>query len=229
MPPILGWTVRVASEADIEVTRNGAWAAWKTRQAWRRVWQSLALVPVVALIFGFIYFLRLRAERTRQQILTVERNRMASDLHDTLEQHLAGARVMLNSAVSFFPNVPEGVKKAVGDANEILAHAKVELRARIFDLRNEGLFDKGVADVLKSFIGKIGTSGVVKTRTMLRGLPQHLPKSAFSELLFIVQEAVTNAVKHGKAKNILLVSDPEPGGFRLRILNDGEPFDPDAV
>ena len=47
----------------------------------------------------------------------------------------------------------------------------------------------------------------------------------------IVREAVTNALKHGKAKNIAIVSDPIEvshrggQGFALRVLNDGEPFE----
>ena len=41
----------------------------------------------------------------------------------------------------------------------------------------------------------------------------------------IVREAITNAVKHGKAKNIALVAD----GFVLRVLNDGEPFDAEVA
>ena len=42
----------------------------------------------------------------------------------------------------------------------------------------------------------------------------------------MVQEAVSNAVKHGRARRIAIVSDPLPGGgFALSVLNDGAPFD----
>ena len=48
-----------------------------------------------------------------------------------------------------------------------------------------------------------------------------------------MQEATTNALKHGRATNIVLVSDPSTGdgkrGFVLRVLNDGEPFDAAAA
>ena len=75
--------------------------------------------------------------------------------------------------------------------------------------------------------------GKVNARCRLRGLPDHLPGAFFSDLIGIVQEATTNALKHGRAKNIVLVSDPLTGdgkrGFVLRVLNDGEPFDAAAA
>ena len=60
------------------------------------------------------------------------------------------------------------------------------------------------------------------------------------DIVAIAREAITNAVKHGKAKNVAIVCDAEPertvtqaspnpsrgkARFVLRILNDGEPFD----
>lgn len=87
---------------------------------------------------------------------------MAADLHDTIEQHLAGVKIML---------------------------------------------------------------AAVRVRMSLRGLPDNLGSSRTQNLVMIVREAVTNAVKHGKAKTIAIVCDPVENGFVLRILNDGEPFD----
>ncbi|MBR4258067.1 MAG: ATP-binding protein [Kiritimatiellae bacterium] len=63
-------------------------------------------------------------------------------------------------------------------------------------------------------------------RTRFRGLPDHLAESVFSEVVFILGEAITNAVKHGKCRTIVLTSDPSPNGFTLSVANDGEPFDP---
>lgn len=65
----------------------------------------------------------------------------------------------------------------------------------------------------------------VRVRMSLRGLPDNLGSSRTQNLVMIVREAVTNAVKHGKAKTIAIVCDPVENGFVLRILNDGEPFD----
>ena len=60
---------------------------------------------------------------------------------------------------------------------------------------------------------------------MLRGIPQRIPAQLLTTILHLVEEAHTNAVKHGGARNFILVADPVPGGFTIRLLNDGEPFD----
>ena len=229
LPSIEGWVVRVASAADFEVVHD---AAWKEHEASRSVAiLAWVVVAVAALVLAalLVNFVQMRIERRRLEILSNERKRMAADLHDTLEQHLAGARMLLNSAVTFTPNVPETVRTAVANANELLAHAKSEMRARIFDMRNDVLFTQGPERVLKSIAEKISSGRLVAVRTHFAGLPPHLAESVFSEMVFIVQEAITNAIKHGHAKTIVLASDPSENGFTLRIANDGDPFDPDSV
>ena len=90
------------------------------------------------------------------------------------------------------------------------------------------MFDRKPEDVFREMMRHLDR-GKVNARCRLRGLPDHLPGALFSDLIGIVQEATTNAIKHGRAKNIVLVSDPLTGdgvrGFVLRVLNDGEPFD----
>ena len=50
------------------------------------------------------------------------------------------------------------------------------------------------------------------------------------DILAIVQEAISNAVRHGHAKNVRIASGPlEGGGFRLSVMNDGERFDPERA
>lgn len=226
MPAIQGWTLRVGDPSDVVILHNADWAAHAADIGWHRTVLVFAALAALALVGFVVYLIRLRGERRRLGILTAERKRMAADLHDTLEQHLAGARMVLNSAVAFTPDVPANVKAAVANANELLAHAKSEMRARIFDMRSDVLFTQGPEKVIRGIADKIGSSGVVKVRTRLRGLPEHLTEQVFSEMVFITQEALTNAIKHGKAKNIVIAADPQESGFALTVANDGEPFDP---
>ena len=114
----------------------------------------------------------------------------------------------------------------MNDAAEILRIAKAEVRETVFNLRSDELFNRSPEAVFCELAHRLG-KGPVEVRCKLRGLPERLAGTVLSDLLYIVQEAVTNAVKHGKAKRIVLVSDPLPAvGFRVRVLNDGEAFDP---
>ena len=229
LPSVEGWTVRVSSPADVEIVHDGAWKAHESsRNLAAALWVLLAFAAMVLVALA-VNFVQMRIEKRRLNILSNERKRMAADLHDTLEQHLAGARMLLNSAVAFTPDVPDAVRSAVANANELLAHAKSEMRARIFDMRNDVLFTQGPEKVLKSIAEKISSGKLITVRVRLAGLPQHLAESVFSEMVFIVQEAITNAIKHGHAKTVVLASDSSESGFTLRIANDGEPFDPDKA
>ena len=226
LPAIGGWTIRVASAADVSVERDAAWRAHCAAQVGWCVLAGIVVALVIALAAGVVLLLRFRSQKRALALLTDERKRMAADLHDTLEQQLASVRMVLNAAVSFTPNVPEKVAQAVTEANGILAHAKDEMRARIFNMRSDTLFTQGPEKVFTELSRKFARSGVVSVRTHFRGLPDHLAESVFSEVVFILGEAITNAVKHGKCRTIVLTSDPSPNGFTLSVANDGEPFDP---
>ena len=226
LPAIGGWAIRVASAADVAVERDAAWRAHCAAQVGWYVLAGSVVALVVVLVAGVVVLLRFRSQKRALALLSAERKRMAADLHDTLEQQLASVRMVLNAAVSFTPNVPQKVAQAVTEANGLLAHAKSEMRARILNMRSDALFTQGPEKVFSELAHKFAQSGVVTMRTRFRGLPDHLAESVFSEVVFIVGEAVTNAVKHGKCRTIVLTSDPAPNGFTLSVANDGEPFDP---
>ena len=226
LPAIGGWTIRVASAADVSVERDAAWRAHCAARAGWYVLAGTVAALVAALAAGVVVLLRFRSQKRALALLSAERKRMAADLHDTLEQQLASVRMVLNAAVSFTPNVPERVVQAVAEANGLLAHAKIEMRSRILNMRSDALFTQGPKKVFAELARKFAQSGVVTMRTRFRGLPDHLPERVFAEVVFIVGEAITNAVKHGKCRTIVVTSDPAPDGFTLSVANDGEPFDP---
>ena len=228
LPAIGGWTIRVAKAADIALVRDAAWQAHRAAEAGQMVLIVLGGVLCLLLGFGIVALVRMRGQKRALDLLATERKRMAADLHDTLEQQLATTRMVLNSAVSFSPNVPETVRKAVAEANVLLAHAKSEMRARIFNMRSDVLFTQEPAQVLRTLARKVASRNL-RVHTRLRGLPERIPEAVFSELVFIVGEAITNAVKHGKCRTLVLASDPTPKGFALSVANDGEPFDPETA
>ncbi len=142
---------------------------------------------------------------------------MASDLHDTIEQYLAGAK-LIATGVADMKGVEPRVQKAMATLGELLANAKKEVRAVVMDLRSEG--DLSLEDALRGVVEGLNKAGVV-TRMRIRE-PKALDAAAKGDLVLIVNEAVTNAVKHGRARHIALLAE----GDGVCVANDGEPFDP---
>lgn len=183
----------------------------------------LLLLAVAALSFKLY---RTYQAKVKLQAVIAERRRMAADLHDSIEQHLAGARLYLDSILPDDGSPAPEALRPVELAREILVTAKREIRETIWNLRIDELTQKRPEDVLRTLVQKLATTTAMRVEAKLKGLPSSLSEAIFSDMLYIVQEAATNAVKHGGATRILIASDSAgPGKFELRIVNNGTPFD----
>ena len=153
---------------------------------------------------------------------------MAAELHDTIEQHLAGANLIaagVQSLDGVTPDVVEAMKTLAG----LLANAKAEVRSAVMNLRSAGDAPVSLPETVGSMVVSLRKAGV-RARKCLRGLPDALPEGLAHDIVQIIREATTNAVKHGKANRVVFTSDPLPGGgFELKVLNDGAPFEIDRA
>ena len=167
-------------------------------------------------------------ERREAAAVAAERRRMAADLHDTIEQHLAGAN-LIAAGVLALEDVPDDVKSAMKTLTGVLANAKAEVRSAVLNLRGDGGASQSLEDAISGMATSLRKTGI-KARKMLRGLPASMPEGMRADISLILREAVTNAVKHGKAGTVVFTADPvSPDGFSLMVLNDGAPFDVDRA
>ena len=209
--------VELEGQSAIEVLSSVYW--------WRAGVVFLSVVAAVLLVILLVGLFRMRRRRIADRAVTLERQRMAADLHDTIEQHLAGVKILLTCAMKP-EGVPQETKKVLEQAAAMLIHAKSEVRSTIMNLRSAG-DDKSLAGHFQEIAASLRRSGL-SVKVLLRGVPERMDAARLGDLLLITREAVTNAVKHGKAKTVVIVSDPLPDaeGFVLKVLNDGAPFDP---
>ncbi len=167
----------------------------------------------VLVLILLAYLVNLGRRQLKSRTLVAERRRMAEDLHDTIEQHLVGAGMLLQLGRN-------------REAREILLLAKREMRDIVWGLRNDDLMRLTVAEMIRVFAKAETKKGLCRVETRLKGLPDRLPPRAMRDLSLILREAVGNALKHGRARKIAVVADTPPdGGWRLRVANDGAPFD----
>ena len=171
---------------------------------------TLGLLLLVVL--GYLFCVSRRQLRTRT--LMAERKRMADDLHDTIEQHLVGAGMLLQIG-------------KVEPAREILVRAKREMRDIVWGLKNDDMMRLSPAEMIHEYAKLETKKGICRIECRLEGLPSRLEASAMRDLSLIVREAIGNAIKHGGAHKAAIVSDPlGRGGWKLRISNDGRLYDP---
>ncbi|MCR5414598.1 MAG: hypothetical protein K6F50_07725 [Kiritimatiellae bacterium] len=191
----------------------------------------LALLPALAVALAAALWLRLRMRRERMKAAVIEadRKRIAADLHDTVEQYLACAKMVLSGAAQGGEMSPS-VRDAFNVAAEVLGQAKREVRDAVMNLQVATSGGVTLETLLRDAAKRVSKSGAASVRLMLRGIPSSWEGPKALNASAIVNEAITNAIKHGKAKTIIIVADPrEGGGFILRVRNDGEPFKPSAA
>ena len=241
---VVGETVRVTGlavnrnaddglflDAELEVSGVDALDVIEKNAAASFIIAAMCVLGAVVMFFaGMSFFLWRRGVRVKRdmEVVAAERRRMAADLHDTIEQHLAGANLIaagVQSLDGVTPEVVEAMKALAG----LLANAKAEVRSSVINLRNAGDASVPLSDTIGSMVTSLKKTGV-RARKCLRGLPDALPEVVAHDLVQIIREATTNAVKHGKAGRVVFTSDPLPdGGFEFKVLNDGAPFEIDSA
>jgi signal transduction histidine kinase len=166
------------------------------------------------------------AARAEELAVVAERNRLARDLHDSVTQALYGLTL---SAEAANRHLAAGDAVAAGerlqDVRTSAQNAMQEMRLLIHELRPPLLEEEGLAGVLQTRLAAVeGRVGLV-TELEIAG-DVRPPAAIETELDRIAQEALNNALKHARAKRIVVRLRQEDGRVRLEIEDDGAGFDP---
>ncbi|MBL9213083.1 MAG: hypothetical protein JNL92_21655 [Opitutaceae bacterium] len=221
----------LADIADLQVVRAPPW--W-TRE---RLWRALTITCLVLLAAaGWVWALRRQVERKRAVIeqqarhaaALEERSRIARDLHDTLEQGLTGLSLQMKAMETELDSSPHPVRSRLQQARQMLRQSRALAHNAIRELRSEATASRheGLAEGLRRVADSWNQSGALQVEIRIAGTPRSLAPRLENHLLGIGTEAMTNAVKHGRADAILVELDFRSAEVALRIKDNGSGFDP---
>jgi signal transduction histidine kinase len=173
------------------------------------------------------------AERLRHSMRAseAERRRWARELHDETLQELGGLKVLLESARA--ANRPKVLEDAAGKAVEQLQLSIGGLQALITELRPAALDQLGVKPALEALLSRTTvTSGLeISARIDLASdggrEPTRLSGEIESTIYRLVQEALTNVVKHAEADRAWVEVSEDEQQVTVTVRDDGTGFDPD--
>ena len=164
---------------------------------------------------------RERVERELLEISEREQRRIGHDLHDSLGQHLTGAALaaqVLEEKLAL-RSLPEAVD--AGKVVEIVEEGIALSRKLAKGLHPIEMEADGLMQALEELAATSGELFKVSCRFECDS-PVLIHDAATSSHLYrIAQEAVSNAVKHGKARNILIQLETLDAGIALRVKDDG--------
>jgi signal transduction histidine kinase len=227
-----GFRLHPRSGEDLAVLRHAPW--WTLP---RLLW-ALSIVGIIAvgsMSWGAVLRRRV-AEQTeiiRAQIereaAKDERQRIARELHDTIEQELAGLSVQLRNARQRLSDSPDRAGAALDLAQRMLRHCRQEARTSIRDLRSVALEMRGLDGALEELTGPVATECGAQFRLEVSGKPHHLPGTTAIHLLRIAHEAVANAARHANPRNIEVRLEYAANSVSLEVRDDGCGFDTAAA
>jgi signal transduction histidine kinase len=173
------------------------------------------------------------AERRRQSIAAAEaeRGRWARELHDETLQALANLRLVLSAARR--SGRPEQIQLAMNQAIDQLESDIASLRALITDLRPAALDQLGLEAAVEALADRLRRSGVEVDLSIEldfeRGRVQDRMIPELETTLYrLIQEALTNATKHGDATRAVVEVNEEHGRVHATVRDNGKGFDPAA-
>jgi signal transduction histidine kinase len=166
-------------------------------------------------------------QRSRERLVTMreeERRRLRRDLHDGLGAQLAGINVQFGVLRGLMKREPEAADALVLELRSELQAAISDIRRLAHDLRPPALDELGLVGALRRLAERYSVEGEglrVQVEAMERLAP--LPAAVEVAVYRIVQEALTNVVRHATAKACMVRLRVE-SEVTLEVVDDGVGF-----
>jgi signal transduction histidine kinase/ligand-binding sensor domain-containing protein len=192
-------------------------------------YQTVWFYALCAALAGFaayrFYLIRINRMKAEFAAVSMERNRIAREIHDTMAQGFAGISVQLEAGKQMLQDSPQLAEEHLDEANNLARGCLQEVRRYVWNLRHR---DQGKGDLAARLSNLAKTiAGERSFHFKISGTPRPLSEPTESILLRIGQEAMVNAVTHAHATRIEVELLFEKRHVRLRIQDDGRGFDPD--
>ena len=171
-----------------------------------------------------------RLERDREEqarrAVAAERARIARELHDVISHNVSVMVVQASAGKDVFDSQPERARTALGSIESIGREALVELRRLLGVVSAE---DTGEAAVfspqpglarLPELVEQVGAGGLHVELTV-RGEPRDLPAGVDLSAFRIIQEALTNTIKHARASRAHVSLRYAGDGLEVEVIDDG--------
>jgi signal transduction histidine kinase len=156
----------------------------------------------------------------------LERKRLARELHDETGQALTSILLGLKGIEE--TTDPEKAQDSVRELRELVVATLQDVRRLAVELRPKALDDFGLVPALERLAETFTEQANVEVQVQAALGDARLPAEVETALYRIVQEALTNVIKHASARVVSVALTRQDGRVAVVIEDDGRGFDPDA-
>ena len=228
-PHFKGFVIVPRTSSDIKILANPPW------------WTPLRLfvficILIVALIAIAIWnrLLHAHAERRGRELYheriahaqaefkVEERTRLAVELHDSVSQTLAGVALQIDSA-DRASRTHGDTGCFLGTARQLLASCRRELQSCLWDLRSRTFEERDMTEAIERAVSP--HTGSAKVSVRFNVPREQLLETTTHDILRIIRELVSNAVRHGHASSVRIAGEHHGDTVSFSVSDDGCGFD----
>lgn len=183
-------------------------------------------VTVIALAL-YLFRRHIQLMTGRLGIILEERNRIASECHDTLMAGFAAISWQLEATAKLFRDSGSEATPAAKScelARSMVAHCQAEARRIIWDLRDTNEVTNVLSQALSRTLSSNHLQGSIDTTLDVEGEEVRLAPGCVHHLVCIGQEAVSNAIRHAECSRIIVHLKYDSDSLSLSICDDGHGF-----
>lgn len=152
---------------------------------------------------------------------TKERNRLAREIHDTLGHTLTGISAGIDACIATIDVAPDSTKAQLEVISTVTREGIQEIRRSVNQLRPDALERLSLEYAIRKMVKD--TNSMTNTRVTFDCEVEHLRFDTDEEnaIYRVIQESVTNAIRHGNASEIRIAMNRENADIHLSIQDNG--------
>jgi len=162
------------------------------------------------------------AQTMEENAKTKERNRLAREIHDILGHSLTSITIGLEACVSIIGFEPEVAKKQLG---KILEHSRKglnDVRRSVRELKVDMISKSELIPAITAMVLDINECTPTKIDMQISGEVLKLKEDEEQTVYRVIQESITNAIRHGKANHIDLYIDFYKDSIKVMVKDNGK-------
>jgi signal transduction histidine kinase/tetratricopeptide (TPR) repeat protein len=233
-----------SEKKDLELAKQNAEITLTKTELKRKQILTYSLIGLILVIFllSYLFYTRyklkqkaiLDAEMLKQQELRAkaiieaeekERMRISRDLHDGVGQTLSAAKLNLSSLESKLSGKNIETDAILKNAIDLVDDSVKEVRAVSHSMMPNALLKSGLVAAVREFINKLSTIEKLKIDLEITGLHERLEPSTETVLFRVLQEIVSNIIKHAQANHITIQIVKHETELTIMVEDNGVGFD----
>ncbi|MCF0133521.1 MAG: sensor histidine kinase [Blautia sp.] len=161
------------------------------------------------------------AKMSEKMAETRERNRLAREIHDTLGHTLTGIAAGIDACVATIDVAPEMTKKQLETISGVTRDGIKEIRRSVNELRPDALERFSLEYAISKMVTDMNSVSDARVYFNCEVKKLKFDEDEENAIYRVIQEGITNAIRHGYAKKIWVTMSQKDSDIILQIKDDG--------